>query len=68
MPSDPTLTATPLSVRPKQAAKLLGLSTRTLWSLTNRNVIPHIRLGKCILYPVDLLRQWLIEQSKGVKL
>lgn len=63
MPSD---TPTPLSARPKMAAKLLGVSERTLWSWTNRGLIPHIRIGKVVLYSVDLLRAWLVEQtSKG---
>lgn len=53
----------PLALRPKDAAKVLGISPRLLWSLTNRCEIPHVRLGRTVLYPVDELRRWLSEQS-----
>lgn len=52
-----------LALRPKDAAKVLGISPRLLWSLTNRGEIPHVRLGRAVLYPVDELRRWLSEQS-----
>ena len=53
-----------LAMRPREAAKALGISERTLWEWTDRGVVPHIRLGKAILYPVDALREWL---QKGAK-
>ena len=40
-----------LSMRPREAAKALGISERLLWEWTDRGVVPHIRLGKAILYP-----------------
>jgi excisionase family DNA binding protein len=59
--SDPA----PLALRPKQAAKALGIGERLLWSMTNSGQIPHVRLGRAIVYPVDELRRWLAEQAKG---
>ena len=57
-----------LALRPKQAAQALGIGERLLWSMTNRGVIPHLKLGKAILYPVAQLREWLAEQAaKGVR-
>jgi excisionase family DNA binding protein len=50
-----------------QAAKALAISQRKLWSLTANGEIPHIRLGRCVRYPVDDLRQWINEQ-KGSQL
>ena len=35
-----------LALRPKQACQALGIGQRLLWSLTNRGVIPHVKLGK----------------------
>lgn len=52
-----------LALRPREAAKVLSISERTLWTLTNRREIPHLRLGRAILYPVDGLRSWLAGQS-----
>jgi excisionase family DNA binding protein len=46
-------------MRAREAAKALGISERLLWAWTNRGLIPHIRLGKAILYPVDSIRAWL---------
>ncbi|MGQ9649526.1 MAG: helix-turn-helix domain-containing protein [Phycisphaerae bacterium] len=54
-----------LALRPREAAKSLGVSERTLWTWTQQGIIPHIRLGKTILYPVDALRRWLDEQTKA---
>lgn len=58
----------PLALRPRQAAKALGIGERLLWSLTNRGEIPHLRLGRTIVYPVDRLRVWLAERCDGKKL
>jgi predicted DNA-binding transcriptional regulator AlpA len=52
-----------LALRAKDAALALGISERLLWSLTNQGAIPHIRLGRVLLYPVAGLRRWLDEQS-----
>jgi excisionase family DNA binding protein len=51
-------------MRPREAAKALGISERLLWEWTNKGVVPHVRLGKVILYPVDSLREWLKEQAQ----
>lgn len=48
-----------LSLRPREAAKAIGISERSLWTLTKANEVPHTRLGKSVLYPVDALRKWL---------
>ena len=55
----------PLALRPKEAAKALGISERLLWSKTNAGDIPHLRLGRAVIYPTEQLRQWLAEQAKG---
>jgi excisionase family DNA binding protein len=58
--------ATPcLALRPREAAKALGVSERTLWTWTSDGTIPHVRRGKTILYPVDMLRRWLDEQANA---
>lgn len=57
--------ATPqLALRPKDATKALGIGSRLLWSMTNRGEIPHVRLGRAVVYPVDELRRWLSEQAR----
>ena len=58
-----------LALRPKDAAKALGIGERKLWEVTadQTSGIPHVRFGKAILYPVRELTDWLAEQAKGAK-
>jgi excisionase family DNA binding protein len=52
-----------LALRPREAAKALGVSERTLWQLTKDHKIPHVRLGRAIIYSVEGLRGWLKAQE-----
>ena len=54
-----------LALRPRDAAKALGIGERLLWTLTNRGEIPHVRLGAAVLYPVEGLRRFLDEAADG---
>lgn len=54
----------PLALRPKDAAKALGIGERLLWSWTNQNLIPHLRIGRAVIYPISELQQWMAEQSE----
>ncbi len=61
------LLSTPrLALRPRDAAKALGLGERKLWEVTadRSSGIPHVRLGKVILYPVAELERWLADQVR----
>ena len=58
-----------LSLRPREAAQALGISTRTLWGLTTpRGPIPCLRIGhgqrQIVLYPVSTLQGWLNAQTE----
>ena len=60
----PTTTPTALALRPREAAKALGISERMLWSLTApRGTIQSVRVGSCVLYPVTGLQAWLDRQA-----
>jgi excisionase family DNA binding protein len=58
-----------LALRPREAAKALGISARTLWGLTApRGPIPCVRLGsgkRTVLYPTADLQAWLSREAKG---
>lgn len=65
LPKEP---AVPLALRPREAAKVLGISARTLWALTApRGPIPCVRVGhgsrQMVLYPVAELQAWLSQQA-----
>jgi len=56
-----------MALSPRACARALSISERLLWSKTNCGEIPCVRIGKRVLYPTDLLRQWLAEQAKVTK-
>jgi predicted DNA-binding transcriptional regulator AlpA len=49
----------PLAMRPAVAAKAIGVSPRTLWSLTQRGEVPHARIGRSVVYPTAAILAWL---------
>ena len=63
----------PLALRPRVAAKALGISPRALWQLSHDGLIPCVRVGtgkrKTVLYSVAELQAWLsraADEGKGV--
>ncbi|MBN1512612.1 MAG: helix-turn-helix domain-containing protein [Phycisphaerae bacterium] len=61
--TDRSVNPEPLALRPREAAAMLGLSARTLWSLTARGAIPSFKVGRATLYSVQALREWVQSQS-----
>jgi excisionase family DNA binding protein len=61
----------PLALRPREAAKALGISPRLLWQLTKDGHIPCVRVGngkrRTVLYPLADLQAWLTHQAATVK-
>jgi excisionase family DNA binding protein len=61
----------PLALRPRQAAKALGISPRLLWQLTHDGVIPCVRVGsgkrRAVLYPMASLQAWLSREAQAGK-
>ena len=54
----------PLCLRAHEAAVMLGVSERHLWSMTNRGEIPCVRMGRAVRYPLELLKRWLEERAQ----
>ena len=54
-----------LALRPREAAKALGICERKLWELTadRTSGIPHIRLGRVIRVPRRGLEEWIERQA-----
>ena len=42
-----------------ETAALLGISQRTLWSLTASGEIPHVRIRRSVRYAVADLEAWI---------
>ena len=56
---------TPLLLTAQQAAAALAISTRKLWGMTASREIPHLRVGRCVRYPLDDLQRWIDAQKEG---
>jgi excisionase family DNA binding protein len=54
-----TATTEPLLIDAKQAARLLAISTRKLWTLTNCGEMPCIKIGRAVRYNVKTLERWV---------
>jgi excisionase family DNA binding protein len=61
----PSSGSEPLLVGADEAARLLNVCSRTLWTLTNSGSLPHLRIGRRVLYPVDGLRRWIADRTSG---
>ena len=71
MSTDAPATPVPrLALRHHDAASALGISKRKLSELIadQTSGLPIVRLGKCVLFPVKELEDWLSQQvMKGVR-
>jgi predicted DNA-binding transcriptional regulator AlpA len=56
-----------LLLNTRDTAKALCISERTLWGLTKRDIIPHLRIGHRVLYDPCDLQTWIDSQKKGGK-
>lgn len=57
---------TPLSVRTRDAAAMLGISVRKLFALTApRGPIRAAKVGSALLYPVEELQRWLRDTANA---
>ena len=62
-PIDPAATVEPLLTY-RQAAKVLGVTERTIWTLVDHGALPVVRFGRSVrIDPSDL--RGFIERAKG---
>jgi len=62
-PTPEVATLAPLALRPREAARALGIGVQLLWTRTNLGEIPCVRIGRAVRYPVTLLQKYLEEQA-----
>ena len=58
------ITPTLLLVTPREAARMLSVSPRHLWSLTQAGVVPCVKLGRSVRYDIASLQR-AIEAAKA---
>ena len=58
---------TTLLADPKEAARMLAVSSRKLWGMTFEDEpgLPYVRCGRLVRYPVADLQRWIESQRKG---
>ena len=59
MIDQPAHTIPPPLMKPDQAAKMLSISPRSLWTLTDNGEIPCVRLGRSVRYDSGDLRNYI---------
>ena len=57
----------PLAVSAPEAARLLGISKPKVYELMGQEGFPSFKLGGQTLVSVDGLREWVRNQSRGVR-
>lgn len=54
-----------LLVSEREAASMLSICPRSLWTLRTAGEIPHVRVGRSVRYAVADLEQWIEQQRNG---
>jgi excisionase family DNA binding protein len=57
-------TVEPMLLTVRQAAKVLSISERTLFTLTKGGDIPHVRIGRLVRYAPSALQDWIERNSQ----
>jgi len=53
-----------LALSPREAARALAISERSLWRLRDRGAICVVNIGRRIIFPVSELERFLNEEMK----
>ncbi len=51
-------------LRVSEAARLLAISERKLWELTNCGEIPALHIGRAVRYDAQDLEAWILRQKR----
>jgi excisionase family DNA binding protein len=49
----------------KQAATALSVSERTVWTMVHNGELPHMRLGRRLLFSRTALEAWVARRQTG---
>ncbi|MEX2214983.1 MAG: helix-turn-helix domain-containing protein [Phycisphaeraceae bacterium] len=52
----------------KEAAEALRISERKLWSMTASGDIPHLKVGRRVVYPKLQLMQWIADRVRKARM
>jgi DNA-binding transcriptional MerR regulator len=63
----PRSTVTRIAYSAEETAEAIGVSERTVKNWTELGLLPVARIEGRVLYPVDMLREWIEERAAAVK-
>jgi predicted DNA-binding transcriptional regulator AlpA len=53
-----------IGLSPAELADALGLSERTIWSITApRGTLPAVKVGRRVVYPIAFVEKWLADEA-----
>lgn len=52
----------PVLLRPREAARLLGIGRSKLFVMIARGELPVVRIGRCVRLPRQQLKHWIEQQ------
>jgi excisionase family DNA binding protein len=55
----------PLLLSIKDTAAALGISERTVWTLVNEGQLPHLRVGRRLLFSRAALEEWIAARHRA---
>ena len=53
-------------IKPKEAAKLLGVRLSTIYAWSYRQKLPSLKVGSCLRFSSSALGEWLEQQERPV--
>jgi excisionase family DNA binding protein len=56
-----------LLLKPNEAADMLAISPRLLWTITDSGALPCLRIGRLVRYDVADLKAWINTQKSSAK-
>jgi predicted DNA-binding transcriptional regulator AlpA len=59
------ITSSDRLVRPRDAARILAISERKLWELTNRRIVRAVKIGRSVRYDVRDLEAFIAASKEG---
>ena len=64
---DSHINASPSLLRVRDAARLLQVSERMLWTLTDNGDIPCVRVGSVVRYEPAVIREWISRSQSSAQ-
>jgi excisionase family DNA binding protein len=55
-----------LTINARELSELLGVSIDTIYKMTREKEIPHVALGRRVLYRKESIEQWLKENETRI--